>query len=409
MWFRSAQAAHPDGSVAVEECLLLLARQARDARYVRKPNLGFVYLTDALQPQAERILMLLKTRSGIPNWVGAVGAGICAGAAEYTDEPALAVMLGQFEPGRFNVFSGTQRPPALSARTGDGVPVAHTALVHADPRAPELPDLVQDMARKVASGRLFGGISSGRRTAQIADRVLEGGLSGVVFAADVPLVTGLTQAVHPLPGSRPHVVTAAEEGLVAALDHRPAFDVLLEDAGLRERADGGDDPSPQRSARLRAQLQALGRRGLFAGVATVEREAEGDGAAPRHDYLARPVLALDPLQRTVALAAAVEPGQRLSFCTRDEAAARKDLLRLCSALRSRLHEREEASGRPVPVRGALYVACLGRGSQLFGEPQEELRLIRQQLGEVPLVGFYAAGEIAGRDLYAYTGVLTLFC
>jgi small ligand-binding sensory domain FIST len=27
---------------------------------------------------------------------------------------------------------------------------------------------------------------------------------------------------------------------------------------------------------------------------------------------------------------------------------------------------------------------------------------------VPLVGFYAAGEIAGSQLYGYTGVLTVF-
>jgi small ligand-binding sensory domain FIST len=30
------------------------------------------------------------------------------------------------------------------------------------------------------------------------------------------------------------------------------------------------------------------------------------------------------------------------------------------------------------------------------------------LGDVPLVGFYAAGEIARHHLYGYTGVLTAF-
>jgi small ligand-binding sensory domain FIST len=45
---------------------------------------------------------------------------------------------------------------------------------------------------------------------------------------------------------------------------------------------------------------------------------------------------------------------------------------------------------------------------MFGEQSEELRVIKHHLGDVPLVGFYASGEIGGRNLYGYTGVLTVF-
>jgi small ligand-binding sensory domain FIST len=34
--------------------------------------------------------------------------------------------------------------------------------------------------------------------------------------------------------------------------------------------------------------------------------------------------------------------------------------------------------------------------------------VRNALGEVPLVGFFAGGEIARDHLYGYTGVLTVF-
>jgi len=34
--------------------------------------------------------------------------------------------------------------------------------------------------------------------------------------------------------------------------------------------------------------------------------------------------------------------------------------------------------------------------------------VRHALGDVPLVGFFANGEIARRHLYGYTGVLTVF-
>jgi small ligand-binding sensory domain FIST len=418
MRFRYAHGNHPDWSVATEECLLQLQAFAGNESYARNANLGFVYLTDALVPHAEQILATLKGRTGIPNWIGASGVGICATGVEYVDEPALAVMLASFAPGAVNVFSGTQRPPTLGTRTDAGADAAFTALVHADPGTHELPELLVDMAHKVSSGYLFGGLASGRAGAlQIADRVLAGGLSGAVFASDVKLVSRVSQGVHPLAGATRHTVTRADANLILDLDGRPAFDVLLEDAGIRARAAvgtalgaGAGEVTREDFGRVRAKLQALGRRGLFVGI---EPGSGGQGAAyrertPRADYLVRHVVALDPAQRLVAVAAQVEEGQALSFCTRDEPAARKDLIRVCAEIRDHLHEQTERAGAEVEAKGAVYVSCMGRGSHMFGEQGEELRVIQSQLGDVPLVGFYAAGEIGGQNLYGFTGVLTVF-
>ena len=66
---------------------------------------------------------------------------------------------------------------------------------------------------------------------------------------------------------------------------------------------------------------------------------------------------------------------------------------------------------PHPARrmaGAIYVSCSGRGGPQFGGDSAELQLIRRALGDVPLVGFFAGGEIAHHHLYGYTGVLTVF-
>jgi small ligand-binding sensory domain FIST len=35
-------------------------------------------------------------------------------------------------------------------------------------------------------------------------------------------------------------------------------------------------------------------------------------------------------------------------------------------------------------------------------------VVRRALGDVPLVGFFAAGEVGRHHLYGYTGVLTVF-
>lgn len=406
MRFRYAHAVHPDGGTAVELCLAQLAARAAGDSTQRRANLGFVYLTEGLLDQAGTILALLKLRTGVSNWVGASASAVCATGVEYIDEPALAILLGRFEPGSFNVFSGAQRPPARGTRTDRASSAAYTALVHADPSAPGLPGLIEDMANKLDSSSLFGGLASGRQPPlTIADRVLRGGLSGVVFASDVPLVSRVTQGCHPLPGSRRRTITGGEENLITTLDDERAFDALLRDVGIVERV-AALNPSGRTREAL-AQLKVLGRRGqLFVGI-------EPAHAAPhdpirRDDYLVRPVVAIDPARGTVAVGTPIEPGQAVRFCVRDEAAARKDLTRICAEIRDHLHEQSERQRRSVAPKGAIYVSCVGRGTHLFGEQHEELRVIAQQLGDVPLVGFYAGGEISGRSLYGFTGVLTVF-
>ena len=37
-----------------------------------------------------------------------------------------------------------------------------------------------------------------------------------------------------------------------------------------------------------------------------------------------------------------------------------------------------------------------------------MKIVQHALGDVPLVGFFAAGEIARHHLFGYTGVLTVF-
>ena len=72
---------------------------------------------------------------------------------------------------------------------------------------------------------------------------------------------------------------------------------------------------------------------------------------------------------------------------------------------------DNADAAPVLERniaGAVYVSCAGRGGPHFGAPSAELQIIRRALGDVPLVGFFAGGEIAHQNLYGYTGVLTVF-
>jgi len=326
-------------------CVAALGRPGR--------GLGFVYFTDALLDESATILSELKSKTGVEDWIGSVGTGVIATGTEYQGEPAMAAMVADFDS--FSVFSG--RAPLK--RSGS------FAVVHADPRAPDPTGLVADMSEKLANpGYVVGGISSSRsRTVQIANEVLSGGLSGAVLGEDVAVATRLTQGCTPYPGR--FRITACEDNIIAKLDGRPALEVLLETVGGEK-------------AQLLVGLPVPG--------------------SDTGDYTARNLVGVDPKNGLIAIGDTVETGMEILFCKRDAAAARRDLESILSSLKKAL---------PQP-RGALYYSCVARGEHMFGRRGAELGLIKQALGEVPLVGFFCNGEISRDRLYGYTGVLTLF-
>ncbi|MGH8704870.1 MAG: FIST signal transduction protein [Burkholderiales bacterium] len=338
-------------------------------------GLGFVYFTDTLVPYAERVVAALREKTGVGDWVGTVGVGILATGAEYLDEPALAVMVAELPPESYRVFSGRAGLPR------PGAVDAHFGVVHADPHTPDVAELIADMSGKVASGYLVGGLSSSRaRTVQVANDVISGGLSGAVLASSVTVTTRLTQGCAPLPphgataGAGRYRVTECEANVIATLDGRPALDVMKEAIG----------EVLARDLRRAAQF-------IHVGLPV--------SGSDRGDYLVRNLVGVDPRSKLIAIGDRVEPGAELMFCKRDAQSARQDLLRILSELRAEV---------PGPPRGALYYSCLGRGEHMFGERGAELGIVREQLGDLPLVGFFCNGEISHDRLYGFTGVLTLF-
>jgi small ligand-binding sensory domain FIST len=336
-------------------------------------NFGFLYVSDHLAGDARALLAHLRRVTAVPEWIGSVGVGVLATGIEYLDEPAVTVMIGALPEGEFSVFSGRSRAPAPGTRTPSGAEAAHFAIVHGDPNTQDMPDLIEDMSSKVASGYLVGGLSSSRgETYQLANEVLEGGLSGVVLSSRIDVTTRLTQGCTPLAGR--HVVTAGERNIIVTLDDRPALDVLREDIGA----------ALARDLRRAAQL-------VHAGLPVPGSDTG--------DYLVRSLVGIDPRNGLVAIGAHVEPGMPIMFCKRDGATARADLGRMLDAISADLDG---------PPKGGLYFSCLGRGEHMFGRRSAELEIIRDRLGEFPLAGFFCNGEISHDRLYGYTGVLTLF-
>ena len=373
--FLQAHATHPDPHMA----LALVGAQLDAQRGDMAPTLGFLYLTHPYAAQAQTLLDEVRLRWPGCGWVGASALAVSASGVEYFDEPALVVMLSDLPREQWRVFSGRQPLPA----DGD----ARSLLLHADGAAPDLQELIGELSQRCSSGYLFGGLVSGGSDAvQIADGVFEGGLSGLALGPQVRWISRVSQGCQPL--GRERRVTACDGPLVTGLDGQPALDALLED--LKLPAYTGE------SGALR-QAMPLFRRTL-AGL--------NDEPGARREYgpevRVRHLVGLDPARRGVAVAEQVREGELLSFCERHPDAARRDLVRICTEIRA------EAEERGARMAGALYFSCIGRGGPHFGAPSAELQWVQHALGEVPLAGFFANGEIAHARLHGYTGVLTVF-
>jgi small ligand-binding sensory domain FIST len=348
-------------------------------------TLGILYVSEPASVALPLIVQELTQGSGITAWVGGVGLGVVGGGREVYDTPAAAVLLAPLPPERFRLFGATDDPaadlPRHHAQWIDEVSPT-VALVHGDPRCPDLVRATIDVAS--ASGAfLVGGLVSHRYPEpllagdvapprRIANALGKAGISGLLLAPEVAVATGLTQGCMPIGPT--HRIDDARDNIVMSIDGKPALSVFYDDIGPELAKD------PRRLGGI-----------IFAGLPVAGSDTG--------DYLVRNLMAIDPGQGWIVLGAEIAPGDQILFCRRDPDSAKGDMSRMLRQLAARL---------PGPPKAGVYVSCIARGAALWGESGVETGLIRETLGDFPLIGFFANGEISRDRLYGHTGVLTLF-
>ncbi|MGE0254435.1 MAG: FIST N-terminal domain-containing protein [Alphaproteobacteria bacterium] len=365
--------AHAAGEVGTE--WYLIAGKCLAQLGETKASLAFLYVSEPLARMFGDVAAFLRQRTGIPHWVGALGPGVCATGAEYVGKSAIAVLACDLPEDAFRVLpAGTGAAVVDRAGLGPWLAAHAPALgvVHADPTTNAPQDLVSALAQ-ATGGFLVGGLTTATRgPVHFADAPASGGASGVLLGADVAVATGLTQGCSPIGPVR--TITAMDGQVVAALDGRRAVDVFRADVGELLARD------PARAAGyIHAALPVAG--------------------SDTGDYLVRNLVGIDENEGWLAIAAPLAVGDRVMLVRRDPAAALADLERMLTDLRRRVGG--------VPKAG-LYHSCVARGPNQFGPDAVELGMIRDVLGDFPLVGFFGNGEISRDRLYTYTGVLTLF-
>ncbi|HWN60863.1 MAG TPA: FIST N-terminal domain-containing protein, partial [Streptosporangiaceae bacterium] len=361
--------------------------QAAEALGDASPSLAVLFASARFLGVAEALVAAISNALGKLPLIGCVGEAVAGGAREVESEPAVSLWLGA-DLGPVETFAMEYiRTPSGGAYAGYLFPRERngTHLLICDPFTFPADGLLTHLNEQVPGAVVMGGMASAALRPEqsrlfLDDRVLSSGAVGVHLP---------NAEVHPLvaQGCRPigdaYIITRADGNLIHELGGRPPL------VRLREMAAA----LPSRDTELLAQ-------GLQLGVLIDEYQAEpGQG-----DFLIRGVVGADPDSGAMAVGDQIQVGQTVQFHVRDAQSADEDLRRAL--------ERESAALGGRRPAGALLFTCNGRGSRLFTEPDHDAGLIAATLGDIPVAGFFCAGElgpVGGQNfLHTFTASIALF-
>jgi len=355
------------------------------------PTVGFVFASRDHLDSAEQILEGLREATSVERMVGCVGEAVIGGRREVEGGPAVSVFLCQL-PRPVETFHMTFLPTEsggvfagwrFDAESSDAANPVHIMIC--DPFTFPADTLLAHLNQALPGVSVIGGMASGAQRPGESVLFLDGavhreGAVGVRLEGPMEIRTLVSQGCRPVGNS--FVVTRAEENVVFELAGRPPLHRLRETVSA-----------------LSAPDRELVSQGLHVGRVIDEYKSEfGQG-----DFLIRGVLGADPESGAIAVGDRMEVGETVQFHVRDAASADEELRALL--------EREVRS-LPRPPAGALLFTCNGRGSRMFSTPDHDAALVSSLLGDVPLAGFFCAGElgpVGGKNfLHGFTASIAVF-
>lgn len=342
-------------------------------------SLAMVFGSPHHADRAEDLLEAVRDAVSPASVLGCIGEAVVGEAREVEGEPAVAVWLAHLpEPVRsYHVRYGVE------AAAFDGLPHGDAAEAHivlADPYTFPADRFVDEVAAArpgtvVVGGMAGGAMRPGMTRLLLDDRVLADGAVGCVLPSSVEMRAIVSQGCRPV--GPPYTVTEARGNLILSLGGRPPLDRIRE---IYAAADSRD----------RDLITA----GLHLGRVIDEHKVE----TTRGDFLIRGVLGADRETGAVAVGDEVTVGETVRFHVRDADSADEDLRSLLAGVEG--------------GAGALLFTCNGRGSRLFPSPDHDAALIAEELGDPPMAGFFAAGELGPVGprsfLHGFTASLAVF-
>lgn len=355
-------------------------------------DLAVVFLSADRAEDAPQIAAELCERLQPRHLIGCTAESVVGVGCEVEWQPALSLWVARL-PGTMlrPVHLHLERSPEGGAIVGwpidlpDPWPAGTSMLLLGDPFSfpadAMLARLNEDQPGTILFGGMASGASSPGESRLILNReVYQEGAVGVMMEGGLRVRTVVSQGCRPI--GRHFVITKAERNVIYELGGRPA---LLQ---LKEIFD-----------QLPASEQALVQQGLHLGRVVNEYQDQfGLG-----DFLVRNVIGIEAERGAIVVGDYYRPGQTVQFHIRDAETADAEMRQLLAQLR------DDAGARP---QAGLLFTCNGRGTRLFQQPHHDAQAIRDALGDIPLAGLFAAGEIgpiAGKNfLHGFTASMVFF-
>lgn len=357
------------------------------------PELAIAFFSSHHLDDVEVVTKRLHDKLGVRALIGCVGEAVVGGSREVENDPAVSLWTASWngavaiDPFHLTLSRTPDGPTLfgwpdslLEADAG-----AAAMLLLGDPHTfPTmelfLPYLNENHAGLRVAGGMASGVAQGQTALLFGDEVVNEGAVGVLLRGPVKLRHVVSQGCRPI--GKPFVVTKGHDNIIEELGGRPPLEQLRELWPTLSERD-----------------QNLFRHGPHIGMVVNECQDR----FTRGDFLIRNLYGFDSESGALAVMDFVRVGQTVQFQVRDAATADEDLKELLVTDRA-VHAASPGA--------ALLFSCNGRGIRLFQKPDHDAATIRDVAGDIPLAGFFAAGElgpVGGRNaVHGFTASVVVF-
>ncbi|GAC1473376.1 MAG: FIST N-terminal domain-containing protein [Isosphaeraceae bacterium] len=368
----------------------VLERVARDLGG-HTADLAVVFASSHYSEAFRSLAQAIRERGISRHVLGCSGESIIGEDKEVEAEPALSLWAihlpgTKLSPRRITFDElGWKGCNIAEGKSDDPIGRMKTLILLGDPFSFPADQFLKHLNETCSGLKVVGGMASasqraGKNRLLLDEDVFSDGAVGVEMEGTLITRTVVSQGCRPI--GRSLIVTRAEGNVIRELGRRPALEVL------REIFDS-----------LVHEDQERVQQGLHLGrVINEYQESFQQG-----DFLIRNVLGSDE-KGGIAVTDVIRVGQTVQFHVRDADTADADLRTLL--------ENERDAYPESRLQGALLFSCNGRGTRLFNTPHHDVKLLQEVMGNIPVAGFFAMGElgpIGGKNfVHGFTASVLLF-
>jgi small ligand-binding sensory domain FIST len=337
-------------------------------------DIAFIFISGFNEESTKLIADHIRDGLGLDPLIGCAGFGVIGPGKEIEDSPSVSLLLGRlpgvrcmpfyFDQARYESLTSAEEWYDLMDVYPNEKPkfIVFTESTNTAMNV-FLEGINQSYPDSPVVGALTGVDNNPKQNLFIFNqKYYSQGLLGVCLIGNIHIETIVSQGCRPIGES--YIVTQVEDNIIYELAGRPFYEVLED---VINDATEGD--------------QKLAQDAIFIGIAMNEYKHR----MKQGDFMIRLLMAIDDESGAGIITDTVQVGQTVRFHVRDPVSADLDL-------KSMLNEHKNELVWIAP-KGGLIFSCSARGEELFGAQNHDTGLLTEYLGDIPVAGFFSAGEL----------------